>query len=109
MFWDNVKSLIRERNTTQEVVANECEISFATFRGWTSKGIIPKADQAASIAKYLGTSVEYLVTGIEPGQEKISEIRCRFQKWIDSMSDDDLSAIENLLTVLDKMGEGLIK
>lgn len=63
LFWENTKKRIKAENTTQEWVANETEISYETFRSWISKGILPRADQAVSIAKALNTTVEYLVTG----------------------------------------------
>ena len=63
MFWINVNSLIKERQTTQEIICNQTGISLNTLRGWVSKGVLPRVDEAVKIAKALNTSVEYLVTG----------------------------------------------
>ena len=40
-------------------------ISLNTLRGWVSKNVLPRVEEAIKIASYLHTSVEYLVTGKE--------------------------------------------
>jgi transcriptional regulator with XRE-family HTH domain len=62
-FWKQVKELIKKKGMTQNAMAIACGISPATFRGWTSKRVIPTVDCAFVIAQYLGVSVEYLVKG----------------------------------------------
>lgn len=69
-FWNNVKSKIREANTTQEWVASHCDIDFGTFRGWIARHRLPRADAAVKIAAALGTTVEYLITGLKPDDHK---------------------------------------
>lgn len=65
-FWINVNTLIKSRKTTQEQICKETGISLNTLRGWVSKDVFPRADEAVKLSKALHTSVEYLVTGIEP-------------------------------------------
>jgi hypothetical protein len=65
-YWDNVKNIIHAHNTTQEWVATQCSIDFGSFKGWIAKDRLPRADDAVKIAQVLNTTVEYLVTGIEP-------------------------------------------
>lgn len=62
-FWNNVKTLIKERETTQEKLCKCCGISLATFVSWIHNSRFPDAEQAVKIASALGTTVEYLVTG----------------------------------------------
>ena len=70
-FWNNINRLIRQADTTQEVVAQKAGISVNTLRGWASKDIYPRVDDAYKVAKALGTTVEYLFTGEEnPGIPK---------------------------------------
>ena len=65
-FWKRVNSLIKTQRTKQEVVAVQCNISYQTFRGWVARKTFPGGDETYRIAQALNTTVEYLVTGIEP-------------------------------------------
>jgi len=65
-FWDNVNTLIKAQRTTQEWLAGHCGINPSAFRSSVSKGNEPGVLKALKIAEALGTTVEYLVTGIEP-------------------------------------------
>jgi hypothetical protein len=65
-FWDNVNTLIKAQGTTQEWVAEHCGINPSAFRSSVSKGNEPGVLRAIRIARSLNTSVEYLVTGLEP-------------------------------------------
>lgn len=69
-FWGNVKPLIKKNNKTQEILASELEIPFGTFQGWIAKSILPDVVSAYKIARALGVSVEYLVTGKETDGKK---------------------------------------
>jgi len=69
-FWKRVNSRIKNLNTKQEVVAAQCDISYQTFRGWVTRKTFPGGDETYRIAKALETTVEYLVTGVEP--EKVA-------------------------------------
>ena len=62
-FWLRVKEKIRQENTTQEWVANECGINVSTFRGWITKKVMPDVESALAIAVALNTNIEYLVLG----------------------------------------------
>lgn len=76
-FWGNVKPLIKKNNKTQEILASELEIPFGTFQGWIAKSILPDVVSAYKIARALGVSVEYLVTGKEtnPAAETLEKIK----------------------------------
>lgn len=65
LFWDRTKALIKERNTTQDWLAQQCDVSLNVMKSWIFNKRLPDAAQAVRIAKALQTSVEYLVTGEE--------------------------------------------
>jgi Bacteriophage CI repressor helix-turn-helix domain. len=65
-FWTNFNTLVKDQNTTQDAVCSDINISINTLRGWISKNILPRADEAVKIATALHTTVEYLVTGEKP-------------------------------------------
>lgn len=64
-FFDRVKVLVKEKNTTIKAVANEAGLSLNTYDTLKKRNNLPRADEAICIAKALDTSVEYLVTGKE--------------------------------------------
>jgi transcriptional regulator with XRE-family HTH domain len=65
-FWKRVNSLIKSKKTKQEAVAERCNISYQTFRGWVTNKRYPGTPETYRIAQALGTTVEYLVSGNEP-------------------------------------------
>lgn len=65
-FWDNIKVLIKQANTTQRGLSSTCELSPRAIETWIAAGQLPDVFQAYKIAQALGVSVEYLVTGQEP-------------------------------------------
>ena len=69
-FWERVNTLIKSKKTKQQDVAEACGLSYQTFRGWITRSTYPDALQTVKIAKCLGTSVEYLVTGMQPELSK---------------------------------------
>jgi len=65
-FWARLKTEIKAKNTTQEWIARKVDVPFGTFRKWMSRKTYPNVKVGREIAKLLETSVEYLITGIEP-------------------------------------------
>lgn len=65
-FWKRINFLIKNSGTKQQSVAELCNIPYQTFRGWVTRQVFPDALQSVKIAKALNTTVEYLVTGVEP-------------------------------------------
>lgn len=55
--------LCTKKNVTPYRVAKECHFSNVTLSDWKNKGSTPRADKLVAIARYLDTTVEYLVTG----------------------------------------------
>ena len=80
-FWQRVRSLIREKQVTQAVVAKACGLSYSTFRKWITQNTIPPLDVATALSKYFGKSLEYLVHGKEENVAvKIGEVLHSLQK-----------------------------
>ena len=65
-FWSRLKSEIKAKNTTQEWIAGKIGVPFGTFRKWMTRKTYPNLKEGIEIARLLGTSAEYLVTGIQP-------------------------------------------
>jgi transcriptional regulator with XRE-family HTH domain len=72
IFWARVKRLIKNKKTTQEEVAKACGIHLRTLEGWMYKGIYPTISDAYSLAKTLGVSMEYLLTGKDTHEAQLN-------------------------------------
>ena len=64
-FSERLDSLMQEQNVQKNTLAQLVNISTQTFYDWKKKGTVPSADVAVKIASFLGTTVEYLITGKE--------------------------------------------
>lgn len=100
-FWDRLKSEIKRQNTTQEWIANQCGISFGTFRKWLSRKTMPNVDQAYLIAKTLGVSVEYLVTGNKDNQLINPQLKSIHDNLL-LLTDEELKSVRVLVEGLAK-------
>lgn len=69
-FWNRVKELLKEQNKTQIELCEFCGLNLHAFRNKIALGTNPNVIDAYKIAKYLNTSVEYLVTGKETNEYK---------------------------------------
>lgn len=64
-FVDRINQLF-PKGARKSDFCHECGIQANSLSLWASRNTIPSADVALKIAKYLNTSVEYLVTGEAP-------------------------------------------
>ena len=61
-----LKNEIKAKNTTHEWIAGKIGVPLSTFRKWMTRKTYPNLKEGTEIAKLLGVSAEYLVTGTEP-------------------------------------------
>lgn len=80
-FWKRTNKLIKDKNSKQENVAQECGIPYQTLRSWVTRQTFPDALQTYKIAKALNTTVEYLVTGSDtnPAEQELKELKERLK------------------------------
>ena len=80
-FWTVVKSLLKKNKKTQIEAAGICGVSVRTFRNWMYRNLYPTIVDGYLLARFLGVSVEYLVTGKEKDtKNKIDAARSFLQK-----------------------------
>ena len=65
-FSERLEGLIEKNKTTQKAIAEYAGVRYASITDWKNKGF-PRADVAVKIAEFLGTTVEYLITGKDIG------------------------------------------
>lgn len=64
-FWDNVIFLLNRKEMSQKWLADVSQVGKTAINSGISRKSSPSADNAYRIAKALGTSIEYLVTGTD--------------------------------------------
>ncbi len=68
-MYDRFAELLEKKGLKAYEIAKMTGISQVTFTEWKKGKATPKADKLVLIAQALGTTVEYLVTGEESGNE----------------------------------------
>lgn len=68
-FWDNVASELDYLGMTNKALAEKVGITASNIGKGQKQGSSPSAETAVKIAKVLGVSVEYLVTGNKTAQK----------------------------------------
>ena len=88
-FGLRVEELLREREIKPFEFYRAIGIVPQNFYDWKKKGSSPTAMTALKVAKYLGVSVEYLLTGERdnPLQAKVEELQERLRKIASFTSD----------------------
>ena len=76
-FYDRVKTLAKQNKTTIESVVNSAGLTINSYKSYKRHGNLPRLDEGVKIARALGVSVEYLVTGEDsnPYKSKIEELK----------------------------------
>lgn len=64
-FWERLQSLLIEKKINSKQLGIAIGVQGASITGWKN-GSYPRADTAVKIAQFLGTSVEFLMTGEDP-------------------------------------------
>ena len=82
IFIEQVDKLLSENGKTKIELARYAGISTQSFYDWKNRNTVPSADVAVKIAQFLGTSVEYLVTGEDtnPLADENSRLKNKIQK-----------------------------
>ena len=75
-FWEQVKRISAEKKITQSTLAKACGAPLSTYKGWIKKNYFPTVLGGHAIARVLGVSVEFLITGKErASKQEIENIR----------------------------------
>ena len=82
-FYERVKSLAKTKKTTIEYVVGEAGLSLASYNAYRRHENLPRADEALKIAKTLGTTVEFLITGIIPEPDTSDKVLIEIQTILD--------------------------
>ena len=74
-FFDRISMLLAIKNLTQKEMVEKTGISSeAVFSNWKRRDSMPSAEIVVKIAKYLNTTVEYLVEGSSETVQNVSQV-----------------------------------
>ena len=90
-FWAIVKYRLKKNKQTQIEAAAVCGVSVRTFRNWIYKNLFPAIVDGYRLARFLGVSVEYLVTG----KEKDTKTKIDSARSLLKEADNNLRKIRN--------------
>lgn len=82
MFWNNIKSLLKEKKITQKQFSVQLGLPERTIEIWIGRNTIPDAITSVKIAQSLGTTVEFLVTGEEnnSAEQELKELKAKLRE-----------------------------
>jgi hypothetical protein len=92
-FWKMVKNEVERQQTSFEWLYRKTQIPKGTFSSWKNRNIIPRADEALSIAEALKVSVEYLLTGADSQKKPSNPIIQEIGETVPFFDDNDLQTI----------------
>lgn len=93
-FWNRVDALLALQKSNSRWLAGEVKSAETTISGWRRLERSPKAEKAFAIAKALGVTVEYLVSGEDSELSiKDRQLLNKARKFASVI--EDLDAIDN--------------
>ena len=105
-FKENLKSELEYQGLQLKELAAKCGVSRNTLGNYlTGHNSLPAADTAVKIARALGVSVEYLVTGEQLTEFRIPPLPAKYRKIFSALShfdQNDLDAVTLLVTAMQK-------
>jgi hypothetical protein len=85
-FFERVKELVKQKTTlTLRAFIESMGLNYETYYSGKRRVTLPRADEALKIAAALHTSVEYLVTGEEPGKPDMEPLITHAQALLDGL------------------------
>lgn len=101
-----MKSELEYQGMLLKELAAKCGVSKNTLGNYlTGHNSLPTADTAVKIARALGVSVEYLVTGETPDESHIPQLPAKYRKILSALpylDQNDLDAVTMLVTAMKK-------
>lgn len=110
-FVERIEEKLIEKNLKRIALCEEIGITNQSISDWKKRGTIPAADICLKIAEYLGTSVEYLVTGKEKNLSSV-ELTQEEEEVLDvweDLNDFQKNTIKTLLESYKKENQAELK
>ncbi len=108
-FWERVENLLDQKGINKKTLASEAGIDSSNISKGLKSGGSPSADTAVKIAKFLNTTVEYLVTGtdsrLSESQQKQLDTLLRYSKTVKSLDKLPQKTRKPIETMISEMGK----
>lgn len=98
------------KGLTDAEIARQCNFNKSTFSDWKSGKGTPKTDKLLPIAKCLGTTIEYLMTGESPftiemaeTDVAISNMNKRMKEYALKMANLPKEKQEHIMSLIDML------
>ena len=72
-MWVRVNRLLKQNKVSQSMAAEVCGVKLRTFQGWIHKDYYPTVLGGYALARFLGVTVEYMVTGRDADAKRQTE------------------------------------
>ena len=103
-FKENLKAELEYQGFQLKEFAEKCGISKNTLGNYlTGHNSLPTADTAVKIARALGVSVEYLVTGTNSSETQVSALPLKQRKIMEALSCFDDTDLDATLALTDTL------
>lgn len=99
---ERIDSLLKKRKETRVQVAKAIGINPQNISAWSIRGTVPAVDIAVAIARYLGVTAEWLVTGEESETITLSQEEKKLLAEWRELSGQDKEEIEMLIDFKNK-------
>lgn len=100
-FSENLKKLLDEKDIQVKELASGIGISKNTIDNYLSgQKSLPNAENAIKIAKFLGVSTEYLVTGSANYEKRHTALPERLLCKMEQLNNKDIEAISKIVDAL---------
>lgn len=97
-YAENLASLLEQKGIKKADLSRELGLPDQTVRNWFGRESLPGVDVALKVAKFLGVSVEYLLTGKDASfQSEPSEIDRRYSALTPSQKKAVETVIDSFL------------
>lgn len=105
-MYEHYQELLDKKGLKNADVARAADVSNMTLSDWKRGKTTPKTDTMQKIANYLGTTVEYLLTGEEKSPNELPD---QSELWKKIRHDEALlSALEKYMKLSDKKKEHVL-
>lgn len=98
-----INALLAEKGISKMVFYRDCNITSASYSLWNTGKTMPRMKNLETIADYLHTTTDYLLTGLgekekppaNEGMREISKDELKLALWCDvtDITDDDLEEV----------------
>ena len=96
-MYSNFEELLKTKEMTAADITRLTGISSTVFSEWKKGKSVPKADKLILIAKALGTTVEYLMTGEKPEIPGFEPEHLELIELYSKLNEEQKSAILNMM------------